>query len=130
MSRDQPCPAREQPLKAQSLWNWGGNTWCSDLDWSLSHGGDFLMRVCFELCGSCLLPVSVLSWGANPRMANLGQADPLLLKVPLLDLFILLSLSRTCCFYLEGSKSWDRPLPDTVSLQMLPYGKLSGLVNF
>lgn len=43
------------------------------------------MRVCFELCGSCLLPVSVLSWGANPRMANLGQADPLLLKVPLLE---------------------------------------------
>lgn len=43
------------------------------------------MLVCFGLCGSCLLPVSVLSWGANPRMANLGHADPLLLKVPLLE---------------------------------------------
>lgn len=52
------------------------------------------MRVCFELCGSCLLLVSVLSWGADPRMANLGHADPLVLKVPLESLHLAFAFSN------------------------------------
>lgn len=88
------------------------------------------MRVCFELCGSCLLPVSVLSWGANPRMANLGQADPLLLKVPLLESRHLAFAFSNLLLLSGGFQELESASSDTVSLQMLPYGKLSGLVNF